>query len=129
MRDLAGLIFDKDGTLFDFHATWAGWTRRMIDDLAGGGPERARRIAAQLGYDLATGQFDPGSPVIAGTPGEIAQALEGLVAGHSHARLIALMNTAAAAAPQGEVVALVPVLGRLEAAGRVVGGGPNDAEA
>ena len=28
-----GLIFDKDGTLFDFHATWARWTADLITHL------------------------------------------------------------------------------------------------
>lgn len=34
-------IFDKDGTLFDFRATWGGWTARAIDHLAGHGADRA----------------------------------------------------------------------------------------
>ena len=34
--DLTGIdlvIFDKDGTLLDFHAMWGGWTRELGDRL------------------------------------------------------------------------------------------------
>ena len=27
------VIFDKDGTLFDFRASWGGWTDRLIGEL------------------------------------------------------------------------------------------------
>jgi phosphoglycolate phosphatase len=30
MRTIRGLVFDKDGTLFDFHATWGGWSRQPL---------------------------------------------------------------------------------------------------
>jgi phosphoglycolate phosphatase-like HAD superfamily hydrolase len=33
---ISALIFDKDGTLFDFTATWSGWARAALRDLSGG---------------------------------------------------------------------------------------------
>jgi phosphoglycolate phosphatase len=27
MPDVRGVLFDKDGTLFDFRATWGAWAR------------------------------------------------------------------------------------------------------
>ena len=27
---ISGVIFDKDGTLFDFNATWGAWAETMI---------------------------------------------------------------------------------------------------
>jgi phosphoglycolate phosphatase len=32
---IKGIIFDKDGTLFDFNATWGAWTRGMLEAEAG----------------------------------------------------------------------------------------------
>ena len=28
------IIFDKDGTLFDFRASWGAWTMSLLDELA-----------------------------------------------------------------------------------------------
>ena len=35
-RKVDGLLFDKDGTLFDFHKTWNPWAVGLIRDLAEG---------------------------------------------------------------------------------------------
>ena len=61
-----GVLFDKDGTLFDFHKTWGGWTRGFIEDLAGGA-DKAGPVAAAMGYDLDQSAFRPDSIVIAGS--------------------------------------------------------------
>ena len=31
-----GLLFDKDGTLFDFQATWSGWFLNVLAQLSQG---------------------------------------------------------------------------------------------
>ena len=69
-----GVIFDKDGTLFDFRSSWGAWTETMLGELATN-PDTARRLGLVLGYDLATRQFLPGSPVVAMTTPEIADIL------------------------------------------------------
>lgn len=70
---IAGLLFDKDGTLFDFGATWNVWAAQVIADLSGGCPETAARIAKEARYDLAGQSFLPDSPIIAGTNREAAE--------------------------------------------------------
>ena len=67
-----GILFDKDGTLFDFTATWGRWTETTLDILA---PDRETwaRMARAGGYDPEHKRFVPGSPVVAGAPSEIAQ--------------------------------------------------------
>ena len=37
-QPIRGLVFDKDGTLFDFHATWSVWCDGLIRDLCGPDP-------------------------------------------------------------------------------------------
>ena len=49
---IRGLIFDKDGTLFDFHRTWSVWAEALIRDLTGADPVRAAALAEALAFDL-----------------------------------------------------------------------------
>jgi phosphoglycolate phosphatase-like HAD superfamily hydrolase len=60
---LAGLelvVFDKDGTLIEFHAMWGGWVGTLADRLeaAAGRPLREELFRA-IGFDGATGRADP----------------------------------------------------------------------
>ncbi len=68
---ITGILFDKDGTLFDFQATWKRVIEAVLDTLA---PDRETwsRMARAGGYDPARGRFLAGSPVVAGSTGEIA---------------------------------------------------------
>jgi phosphoglycolate phosphatase len=67
-----GILFDKDGTLFDFQATWKRVIEAVLDILA---PDRETwsRMAQSGGYDPVRGCFLPGSPVVAGSTSEIAE--------------------------------------------------------
>ncbi|MEI4470022.1 HAD family hydrolase [Frigidibacter sp. MR17.24] len=128
MTDIQGLIFDKDGTLFDFAATWSAWARSLLLDLAGQEGERAAELGRAIGYDLVAGRFAPDSPVIAGTPGEIAEALLPHVPGASPLTLVARMNALAAEAPQVAATDLPKLLGALRERGLRLGLATNDAE-
>ncbi|WP_370158874.1 HAD family hydrolase [Limimaricola soesokkakensis] len=123
------LIFDKDGTLFDFHATWGGWSRGLIEAEAEGDPARIAAIAAALGYDLETGRFAPDSLVIASTTAEIADAMLPHLPGCDRQALIARMNARAAEAPQVPAVPLAPLFAELAARGVALGLVTNDSEA
>jgi len=125
----AALIFDKDGTLFDFHATWGGWSRGLIEAEAGGDAALARRIAEALGYDMAAGRFLPDSIVIAATAGEIADRMLPLLPGGDRAALIARMNARSAKAPQVPAVPLGPLFADLAARRLALGLVTNDSEA
>ena len=78
---LDGILFDKDGTLFDFGATWNAWAASLIRDLADGDDALARRIADAAHFDLATDQFAPTSPIIAGTNREAAECIASALPG------------------------------------------------
>lgn len=99
MTAIRGLLFDKDGTLFDFQATWSAWARTFVSELAGGDAARAAALGRAIGFDTANALFEPESPVIAGTPTEIAEALLPHLPGTSAPVLIARMNATAATAP------------------------------
>ena len=49
------VIFDKDGTLIEFHAMWGGWAEALADDLESATGAAIRGpLFAMLGYDVAT---------------------------------------------------------------------------
>jgi phosphoglycolate phosphatase len=125
---IRGLVFDKDGTLFDFNATWAAWFSGFIHELAAGDPEKAEALAVALEFDLRTARFAKTSAMIAGTmdafDAAVLSVFPHLDAGH----LRRMVLTGTAAAPQVEATPLVPLLDRLLAAGLTLGLATNDSE-
>jgi phosphoglycolate phosphatase len=126
------VVFDKDGTLFDFRKSWGGYVRRVVADLAGdhaGAPQHRAALAGAIGFDPASGEFAPDSPVIAGTAEDIADHLLGLLPGWSHAALVDRLNDMSAEAEMTEAVPLGPLLAALRARGLRIGLATNDIEA
>ncbi|TPE50242.1 HAD family hydrolase [Amaricoccus solimangrovi] len=130
MRDqVRGLVFDKDGTLFDFNATWSAWCHGFILGLAEGDPARAEALAERLGYELEKRRFLKTSPVIAGTMEFVVQAALGVRPEFGEARLRRHIVASTSAAPQVEAAPLIALLDRLRAGGLVLGVATNDSEA
>ena len=123
------ILFDKDGTLFDFNATWGAWTRGLLEGESGGDTVLMAALADVLGYDLRTGLFRPDSIVIAHTASDVADVILPLLSPQSKADLISRMNAKAALAPQAEAAPLIPFLSGLVARGLRLGVATNDAEA
>ena len=126
--ELDGIIFDKDGTLFDFGATWNTWALDLIAELSDGDASTARRIAQETDFDLNTRQFRPTSPIIAGTGREAAECVARALPGRSLDALEALMNERAATAPQVPPTDLAPLLNDLAGRGLKLGVMTNDSE-
>ena len=128
MTAIEAIVFDKDGTLFDFASTWEAWAlaflRRLARDEA-----HARQMAEAVGFDFDSQHFTSNSIVIAGMPSEIAQALAAHLPEWEEGALVALLNEEAGRAPQAEAVPLRPLLTGLRAAGLKLGVATNDAEA
>ena len=125
---IRGIVFDKDGTLFDFNATWGAWSRTMLHRESRGEPDVMTRLADVLGYDLAQDRFLPGSIVIAETVGVVADAILTVVPGQDRDALIARMKAASVEVPQVEAVPLGLFIPALKAQGYVLGLATNDAE-
>lgn len=122
------VLFDKDGTLFDFARTWETWAAAFLRRL-GRDPDHAADMAHAIGFDLTAGRFAPNSIVIAGTPWEVAEALVPHLPSMSITDTVNLLNEEAARAPQAEAVPLAPFLDGLRGAGYRLGVATNDAEA
>ncbi|MGK7652108.1 HAD family hydrolase [Roseovarius sp. B08] len=127
-RKVDGLLFDKDGTLFDFHTTWSTWAGELIEDLAGGDTQVRARLAREMHYDLATRRFRPTSPIIAGTNREAAECVARALPDREVADLELYLMQTSATAPQAEAVPLIPFLAALKAEGIALGVATNDTE-
>jgi phosphoglycolate phosphatase len=123
-----GLLFDKDGTLFDFRLSWGRWAAGFLPLIATD-PAHAEALGRAIGYDLATGTFAADSPVIAATAADIAARLAPNLPLMSVAELTERIDDTAAHAPMSEAVPLRPLLIALRAQGLRLGVATNDSEA
>ncbi|MYJ88008.1 MAG: HAD family hydrolase [Rhodobacteraceae bacterium] len=123
-----GIIFDKDGTLFDFQSTWSPMMVKLLNALCEGDKECSRQKGRLLGFDLDKGLYLPESAFIAGTPEQFVEQLLANFQGWSEEELIRLLNEITRNTEQVEVVSLVPLLTELQKVGYVLGVATNDSE-
>jgi len=122
------LIFDKDGTLFDFRISWGRWAAGFLSDIATD-TAHADRLGRAIGFDAARMSFAPDSPVIAATAADIAAALAPHLGGIPVADLTDRIDETAGRAPMSEAVPLRPLLMTLRGRGLRLGLATNDSEA
>ncbi len=72
IQDVAGVLFDKDGTLIDFHSMWLYWTQSFIDHLEDAIPAFAKikdQFKASIGWSRTDDRLEPNS-ILASAPTE-----------------------------------------------------------
>ena len=128
---IKGLLFDKDGTLFDFAASWS----TVIEDtLAALTSDRGLQITMgrATGFDPVTGEFEPGSMAVAGALDEVARIWSNFLPDRNAAEVAAIADEIAEAAT-GTLVPAVPdlpgLLAELRTTGHVLGIATHDSEA
>lgn len=125
---IQALLFDKDGTLFDFNETWNNWTLSIISHYAEGDETQAQRIADAIEFDLVKCGFLPSSPVIAGTNREAAELVASALPNPDVDAVEAHLAISAANAPLAPVVPLAPFLSDLRDENYRLGVVTNDTE-
>jgi len=73
LRGIKGILFDKDGTLVDFQATWFAIGDHMAMKAAGGDRKRADALMTAAGYDFDAHCFKADSVFAAGTNADIVE--------------------------------------------------------
>ncbi|QYX57924.1 HAD family hydrolase [Roseovarius sp. SCSIO 43702] len=125
---IEAVVFDKDGTLFDFHATWSTWAGEIIRDLAGGVPAREAALAREMAFDLEAGRFRAESPIVACTHREATRIVAKGLGREATEDLETYLAMTASRIPQVEAVPLGALLDGLKARGLRLGVMTNDTE-
>ena len=84
---IKGILFDKDGTLLDFHATWGPANRAAALLVAGGDKKLARKLLDVGGEDEASGIVAAGSLLATETAEVIAKVWAELAPAHGFKNL------------------------------------------
>lgn len=71
---IRGLLFDKDGTLLDYHVSWMPLNRSVALFAADGDEALAQRLLVSGGFDPETNRIRANTPLAVGTPVEIGAA-------------------------------------------------------
>ena len=129
---MRGILFDKDGTLLDFEATWTPVLKRLAREAAAGDPARAVALLDAGGLDAATGKFRAGSVIGAGTTRTIVALWYPYLSGAGLAERVAAMDRAFLEHGGRHSVALAGVAATLDllaGEGYVMGVATNDTTA
>ena len=124
---LRGLLFDKDGTLFDFHRSWGPWLAGFLAEVSSDKAHRLQ-LAEALGFNLEPQTFRPDSVFVHDTLEEIMDAVLPHLPNWERAALGAYAIRETAQVPQVPTTPLQPLLARFKARGLVLGLATNDNE-
>ena len=86
---IRGILFDKDGTLIDFEATWAALARSMALKSAGGDEARSLTLLELAGLDPSTNRFKADSIFAAGTNADVVELWHPHLEGEELAAMVA----------------------------------------
>ena len=128
LSSIRGLLFDKDGTLFDFEKTWNSWTARILTEVSKQSDVSISALADAIDFDLKTGKLLPQSIVIAGTHRQVTAALHTKLSNWDFEHLESYLLDYVIETRQYEVVPLQKYFRKLKSEGLLLGVMTNDAE-
>ena len=128
LSPIRGLLFDKDGTLFDFEKTWNSWTSRILTEVSKQSNVSISALADAIDFDLKTGKLLPQSIVIAGTHRQVTAALHTKLSNWDFEHLESYLLDYVIETKQYEVVPLQKYFRKLKSEGLLLGVMTNDAE-
>jgi len=128
-QEIKGVLFDKDGTLFEYGNTWQLWCESVIEQLAGGDDVLRDQLAERGGYCFRTKTFTSNSLVVSASSDEIIHAWAELhpVFGFEEIEAVGLSHLQNL--PLLPACDLEQMISDLKAQGIAIGCGTNDYEA
>jgi phosphoglycolate phosphatase len=72
-KTIRGILFDKDGTLIDFHTQWMPAYRAAVAMLTSNDDAKSQRLLQLAGFDPVSNHLDPASPLACGTNRQIIE--------------------------------------------------------
>ena len=128
---LKGLLFDKDGTLIDFFATWMPAYCQAADRIAAaaGLPDHGDRLLLAGGYDRAGDRLEPESLLAGGTNEELIAMWRATLGIRAPADLDRIVLETFADHSEGDIrptADLAPLFGDLRDLGYLLGIATND---
>lgn len=128
-RAYKAVLFDKDGTLFAFNATWGVFCERMFDALVGDDEARRNALADACGYDRANQCFKTGSLIVNASADEVNRVWADLVPELDMAAIVRINHEVFNDLPVTPTCNLHHVMAGLRALGLKLGVATNDYEA
>ena len=105
MKTIKGIIFDKDGTLFDIQRSWSEWAKVFVTKFSNQHNLDTLKLAKAINFDLASDKFVRESIFVHGSVDEVVDAIcqkfpqvtkkkihEGLFEGSGDAKQVPLTN-------------------------------------
>ncbi|MEM9630983.1 MAG: HAD family hydrolase [Pseudomonadota bacterium] len=123
------VLFDKDGTLFNFNETWGHFCDLMFDTLAGEDEQLKDRLAEVCGYDRSNRTFRTGSLIVNASADEVNEAWSDLLPDRSLEEIVSLNHEVYASLPVFPTCDLSGVMTDLRDLGLKLGVATNDYEA
>lgn len=128
--NIEGILFDKDGTLLDYHGTWMPLNRRAALAAAGNDPLLAERLLVASGYDPVSGTCLPDSVIIAGSNDDLGACWAEVIGGDAAELTLRLSRIFEAGSAETAVAVegLAETLESLMGQGLALGVATNDSE-
>ena len=117
---IRAILFDKDGTLTDFRATWTGWMAGIVAELARDAGVPQRDVGQAFGYDVARRRILPDGLFVT-APGDVTAAAVAEAIGWDAGTAAAWLAIRSHAVPQVAVPGAAATLMHLAAAGLPLG--------
>ena len=113
--DIKGILFDKDGTLVDFNATWLSIADFMAMDAAEGDRWKADRLLSAAGFDFVSKRFKPDSIFASGTNMDVVELWFPRLSDEDQMLAVARFNDITSVQGSSMAVALPGIVGALKA--------------
>lgn len=126
---IEALLFDKDGTIFDFNASWGAWGKSLIDQFADGNETRREMLSKQFAFDYQEMRFEPISPIITGSLEEAVAAIQSVRGDLSASEISQVVSNSSGTTQMVPICDLGALFGEFSRRGIACGIATNDAEA